>query len=83
MIVAASINVQINSASNAATSGVRLRLNRTARLLVEAACSAGRDSTAFTVVTFVVVCFVAVDFFVVDFFAAEAAFLVAIVFPPL
>lgn len=78
------MKVPTNSATNAATSGARDRLNRTERLLVEAAFTVeGADSTAFTVVTFVVDCFFAVGFFVVDFFALEAAFLVAMYFPPL
>jgi hypothetical protein len=74
----------MNSATSAATSGVRLRPNFSERRFVtEAACTTGRDSTAFTVVTFVVVCFAAVDFLFVDFLAVEAAFLVAMYFPPL
>jgi hypothetical protein len=65
----------MNSAIIAAARGTLKRA-----LLLVAELAAGRDSTAFTVVTFVA----ADDLFAADFFFAdEAAVLVAILFPSL
>ncbi len=69
------MNVPINSATEAANNGARLKLNRFTIFR--------RDEVAFTVVTFVVVFLATGADFTVVFFPVEAVFLVAIeYFPP-